>query len=857
MRPSINATGMLFYNGYKEPPLAAEAVCASNAAACSHGVTEGVPGSDLPRRGRFGRLFSELAGVEDALVLNNISAAVFLVFHALAEEKEIIVHGKEISNNDDTGETSFPLSTLAKQSGAKLILTDQKENGAGVDDVCGRAVSDNSACLLTIGSADCAEPVDEGALVRFAKKHNLISIKLMDFATLLDLTPFGLPESWQLQKSVAAGFDIIIFSGDKLLGGPPAGIVAGKKKHLLSIKKDSLMSAFSADRMKKAALEATLELYFDKEEALQKIPLLRMISARPEDIERRARYLADTLKSSLNGNFEVGLTLESVPLAGPPHEAGMLQSYHVSLSSPDYSARQICSLLSKGEHPVVAGNKNGKVLFNPRFMLEEEDDLLINSLLAVLEEGKQLEKEEINVLDIIPTLVWVLDADDRFVFLNKASAMFWGTMPEDLLHTDIKKKLAEPEVKPLLEARDQVLASGEGHKIEAELVDSVGTARWFDIELTPFHNSKGGYSGVLFTASDVTEHKQNEEKLKYLGMHDHLTGLYNRLYFEEEMSRLDAERHYPISIISCDVDGLKLVNDIFGHGKGDELLETVASIIKKPFRSSDVVARVGGDEFAVILPRTDENVAREITGRIRKLVEEHNKNGRTIPISLSIGCATGTSSAAGIKDIFERADNDMYKNKFERSDEMKRKTINFLLDLSYKKDFKRERADERLRRMVLVLGQAVGMSVEEIKKILLLSRIYDIGEVGIDKKIILKEGELSASEWDEIKSHPEIGWRIAKLHPETALIADYILQHHEHWDGGGYPRGLRGNNIHLFSRIISIIDAYEAMTSPRPYRDALTHEEAIEELKKNRGIQFDPRLIDIFISLLDGESLIK
>ena len=243
-------------------------------------------------------------------------------------------------------------------------------------------------------------------------------------------------------------------------------------------------------------------------------------------------------------------------------------------------------------------------------------------------------------------------------------------------------------------------------------MDSVGTARWFDIELTPFHNSKGGYSGVLFTASDVTEHKQNEEKLKYLGMHDHLTGLYNRLYFEEEMSRLDAERHYPISIISCDVDGLKLVNDIFGHGKGDELLETVASIIKKPFRSSDVVARVGGDEFAVILPRTDENVAREITGRIRKLVEEHNKNGRTIPISLSIGCATGTSSAAGIKDIFERADNDMYKSKFERSDEMKEEDHQFFADLSYKKDFKRERADELVARMVLVLGQAVGMSVE-------------------------------------------------------------------------------------------------------------------------------------------------
>lgn len=857
MRPSINATGMLFYNGYKEPPLAVEAIRASNAVACSHGMTEGILSSDLPLRSRFSELFSELAGFEDVLVVNNISAAVFLVFHALAEEKEIIVHRKEISHNDNTGETPFSLSTLAKQSGARLVLTDQKEDGAGVDDVYGRAVSDNSACLLTIGPANCADPVDECALVRFAEKHNLFTIKLMNFATLLDLTPFGLPENWQLQKSVAAGFDIIIFSGDKLLGGPPAGIIAGKKKHLSSIKKDSLKSAFSADRMKKAALEATLELYFDKEEALQKIPLLRMISARPEDIEKRTRYLADTLKSSLNRNFEVSLTSESVPLAGQPCETGMLRSYHVNLSSPDYSARQICSLLSKGERPVIAGIKDGKVLLNPRFMLEEEDDLLINFLLAALEEGKQLEEEENSVLDIIPTLIWVLDADNRFIFLNKAGAMFWGTVPEDLLRTDINKILADQETKLLLEARDQVLASGEGHKIEAELADSAGTSRWLDIDLTPIRNSKDGYSGVLFTASDVTERKQNEEKLKYLGMHDYLTDLYNRLYFEEEMSRLDAERHYPISIIICDVDGLKLVNDIFGHGKGDELLKTVAAIIRMPFRSSDVVARVGGDEFAVILPRTDENVAREITGRIRKFVEEHNKNSRTIPLSLSVGYATGTSSKVGIKDIFERADDNMYKNKFERSDEVKKNIINFLLALSDKTDFRGEYGDERLRRMVLVLGQAVGMSVEEMNKILLLSRMYDIGEVGIDEAIISKEGQLNTSEWDEIKSHPELGWRIAKLHPETALIADYILQHHERWDGNGYPRGLKGNNIHIFSRIISIIDAYEAMTSPRPYRDAYTHEEAIEELKRNRGVQFDPRLIDIFITLLDGESLIK
>ena len=199
----------------------------------------------------------------------------------------------------------------------------------------------------------------------------------------------------------------------------------------------------------------------------------------------------------------------------------------------------------------------------------------------------------------------------------------------------------------------------------------------------------------------------------------------------------------------------------------------------------------------------------------------------------------------------------MYINKFERSDEVKKGLINFLISLLKERDFRSEGYEKRLHCMALLLGQAIGMPAKEMDTILLLSQVHDIGKVGINKEIIFEEEELDTSEWDEIKSHSEIGYRIAKYHSEISSVADYILQHHEHWDGSGYPLGLKGNNIHIYSRIISIIDAYEAMKSPRPYRPALTHEEAIAELKKNRGIQFDPWLVDIFINLVDAERLIK
>ena len=458
---------------------------------------------------------------------------------------------------------------------------------------------------------------------------------------------------------------------------------------------------------------------------------------------------------------------------------------------------------------------------------------------------------ENGVLDSVPSLIWVLNRENKFTFVNKSCAAFLGIDAGNLIGKPLNGTFDPLEAKKLLKAAGEVFGGGRKYRLEAKLEDQEHRLRWMDIVLTPVFNNQQEVCGVTFTASDVTKHKLNEEKLKYFSMHDQLTGLYNRLYFEEEIRRLNAERHYPISIIVCDVDGLKFVNDVMGHGQGDELLKIAAKIIRKPFRSSDVVARVGGDEFAVILPSTGEDIVEKIATRLQKTVEKNNKKRNNIPLSLSIGFATGNHISQKIMEIYNLADDNMYKNKYERGETAKRKIIDYLLSNLRKKDFRDDKYEERLQCMSLLLGQAIGLSFEDLRCLLQLARVHEIGKIKIDESILLKKGVLSEDEWKEVKRHPETGYHIARGSEELAPVAEYILQHHEYWDGGGYPKGLKGREIHLYSRIMAIVEAYEAMTTPRPYRKALPLSEAINELEKNSGSKFDPRLTDIFISLIE------
>lgn len=338
------------------------------------------------------------------------------------------------------------------------------------------------------------------------------------------------------------------------------------------------------------------------------------------------------------------------------------------------------------------------------------------------------------------------------------------------------------------------------------------------------------------------------QKIRKLTYNDSLTGLYNRRFFEEELKRLDTERQLPLAIIVADINGLKVINDSFGHQKGDCLIKKSAELIKNEIRDEDILARHGGDEFAILLPQTSTAEAEKIVARIKRKIPESNNDNLTI--SISFGIAVKDSIEEEIYQTFKRADNKMYHNKLSQSKSIKNRIVKGLISTLEVKSNETKEHTVRMTRLSINFGRYLNLSNFELNRLALLSTLHDIGKITIDDHILKKPGKLSKAEWKAIKQHPEAGYNIVKASGEFALIAEEIYSHHERWNGCGYPRQLKGSEIPFLARIISIIDAYDVMTSERPYKKMMTKAEAIKEIKSCTGTQFDPELAMKFIDFL-------
>jgi len=343
-----------------------------------------------------------------------------------------------------------------------------------------------------------------------------------------------------------------------------------------------------------------------------------------------------------------------------------------------------------------------------------------------------------------------------------------------------------------------------------------------------------------------------EEKLRHMSFHDQLTGLYNRHFLAEEMNRLDTARQLPLSIIMADLNGLKMVNDTYGHAHGDEMLRAAATAIKSCCRKEDIVARWGGDEFVVLLPRTVAATTEQIGKRIA--AQCRTSYVGDVPVSVSLGTAIKTSVSQNLKQVLREAEDTMYKNKLSESSSTRSSVLHALIKALDEKSFETQTHTMRMQAIATKIGERIRLPVSELARLMLVIRLHDIGKINIPEEILKRSGPLSMDEWRIMKTHPEVGSRIARATEEFAHVANDILSHHERWDGTGYPQGLAGTAIPLLARITTIVDAYEVMTNGRPYKAALSHAAVVAELKACSGSQFDPEIVQVMLGILASEN---
>jgi diguanylate cyclase (GGDEF)-like protein/PAS domain S-box-containing protein len=451
------------------------------------------------------------------------------------------------------------------------------------------------------------------------------------------------------------------------------------------------------------------------------------------------------------------------------------------------------------------------------------------------------------ILDSIQSGVLLIDPETHVIEdVNRVASEIIGLPKERIIGSRCHKFICPAEEKncPITDLGQRIERS------ERTLIRADG--KCLPIIKTVVKVTLDGRSYLLESFVDITERKQMEEQLRYLSLHDALTGLYNRAYFEEEMHRLESGRFNPIGLVLCDVDGLKLVNDTLGHESGDVLLIESANVIKNALRQGDMVARIGGDEFAILLPQSDAETVEAVCSRIREAIKSYNTKDYGLTLSISIGIAVANNAPANMDNLFKEADENMYREKLLRQQSSTGAIVNTLMKALGAREFISKGHADRLQKLVADMAIKIGLPERRVSDLRLLAKFHDIGKVGISDRILFKPGPLTTDETAEMQQHYEIGYRIAQSATAVLLdIGDWIHKHHEWWNGEGYPLGLKGDEIPLECRILALADAYDAMTSDRPYRKAMSHEEAVSEIKRHAGTQFDPNLVPRFLEILD------
>jgi diguanylate cyclase (GGDEF)-like protein/PAS domain S-box-containing protein len=514
-----------------------------------------------------------------------------------------------------------------------------------------------------------------------------------------------------------------------------------------------------------------------------------------------------------------------------------------------------------------------------RIPLSGNDELahsaaILNGMLDSLEfsrkelEEKQTELATANqklrdIIQFLPHPVFVIDSAGTVIAWNRKMEEFSGIRQEEI-HGKGNHCYAAPfsetnlpllidwidwEIENIRELNNSVEKDGMTLHCDAYVPPNGNRKEgYYHIAASPLLDEKGEKIGAIESLLEITALKSTLAQLEFIVWHDPLTSLYNRAFFETELTRFQTGAYQNVGLISSDLNGLKVVNDNFGHHAGDQMILDASIILAEAAGDQGMVFRMGGDEFLILLPNCSRDQPQHICDRIIQRVAESNSAAESLQISIALGWNIVWRDES-FQENLAVADQNMFRNK--RRHTFSSCSTAILSKILGRNGIIAEGHAERIFRTIQIFEKPLQLTEQKMYGLRLLAEFHDIGFMAIPESILQKPGRLTPGETCEVRRHSEIGEAIAESAQELYSVADWILKHHEHWDGNGYPLGLCGAAIPLECRILAIAEAFIAMTSKRPYREPLSQEEAIREIKRCSGSQFDPELVMIFLELME------
>lgn len=537
------------------------------------------------------------------------------------------------------------------------------------------------------------------------------------------------------------------------------------------------------------------------------------------------------------------------------------------LLRPINSLLQTTDSLSSGDLTkrieIVRNDEIGKISESVNKVADEMQFLVNNLEYTVRERTEELQKANTTleenknhlqlILDSTAEAIYGIDVQGNCTFCNRSCIKILGYHDQTELlgksmHWQVHHTRKDGMLFPIDDCRIfKAFLNGEGSHVDDEVFwRADGTS--FDVEYFSYPQIRNGdIIGAVVTFMDISDRKQKEAEIQYLSCHDTLTGLHNRRCFEENRTKIDTPKNLPLSVIFADINGLKMTNDIFGHSAGDELIKKSSEILLQVCRENDVVARVGGDEFIILLPKTTEETAQKILARIKS--EFADARVEAIKCSIALGLDTKRTSDQLLDEIIANAENAMYKDKTINRKSVNKDIIDTIIHTLHLRSPLEKQHSFNVSELCSVVGAELQLSETEISKLKRAGYLHDIGKIVLDENYLLNDS-MDEDGLEKIQQHAAVGYRILNLFDDTLDLAEYVYAHHERWDGTGYPRGLKGAQIPLLSRIISVAENYDRVLhrGELPLRERRLA--AIKAIEQGIGTQFDPQIAETFIQII-------